>query len=424
MLTRTEIIDALQFSSLNSLTTPPNTTTAPAYVFTYQYAGTSRPGDLPTSTSFTGWTDFTAAEKLSFEAALAQIKTFLNVDFVEVTGEADPDMNVGAVDIPGPTAGFGGYTFSTSGGAVLSYDNFVLFDNTIDLTGEPNLLLHEIGHALGLKHPFEGSPVLPAGMDNNKYTVMSYTANPDNSLDSDAMMLYDILALQDLWGATTANNAGATTYTGSRTATVDAVWDTGGKDTFDASARTNAVTLDLREGKFSKFGSYDDVVVAYDTKIENAKGGSGNDRIFGNDLNNKLIGGGGRDKIKGFAGADSLLGGKGNDKLFGGGGKDVIKGGGGRDKLYGEKGNDKLFGGGGADTFVFGDRDGKDIIRDFLDNTDTLQFSRADVTSVADATALATESSGGDVIFNFTDGSKLTVRNITLVDLTDDISIA
>jgi hypothetical protein len=35
-------------------------------------------------------------------------------------------------------------------------------------------LLHEIGHALGLKHPFEGEYKLPSELDNTENTVMSY----------------------------------------------------------------------------------------------------------------------------------------------------------------------------------------------------------------------------------------------------------
>ena len=42
-------------------------------------------------------------------------------------------------------------------------------------------LIHETGHALGLKHPFEGSVTLPSSLDNRSQTVMSYT-NPDKNM--------------------------------------------------------------------------------------------------------------------------------------------------------------------------------------------------------------------------------------------------
>jgi len=41
-------------------------------------------------------------------------------------------------------------------------------------------LIHEIGHSLGLKHPFEDNPVIPAQYDSRLFTVMSYTAAPKN----------------------------------------------------------------------------------------------------------------------------------------------------------------------------------------------------------------------------------------------------
>ena len=37
-----------------------------------------------------------------------------------------------------------------------------------------SILLHEIGHALGFKHPFEDAPVIDPGADNGTFTIMSY----------------------------------------------------------------------------------------------------------------------------------------------------------------------------------------------------------------------------------------------------------
>lgn len=64
-------------------------------------------------------------------------------------------------------------------------DAFVYLDNTdawrfrTDAPQAGNwgyfALLHEIGHALGLKHPFEGSPTLPSALDTMDNTVMSYS---------------------------------------------------------------------------------------------------------------------------------------------------------------------------------------------------------------------------------------------------------
>jgi len=286
-------------------------------------------------------------------------------------------------------------------------------------------MLHELGHSLGLKHPFS-DPSLPASEATNKYTLMAYASNPDNGMDSDAMMLYDVYALQDIWGAA-GYLTGDTIYTGSRTNTVDTIWDTGGTDTLDASAKTSAVHLDLREGEFSAFGSYDDVVIAYGVQIENATGGSGDDTIIGNGLANMLQGKGGSDtinaganddQIKGGGGKDILKGQGGKDNLKGGSGNDTLKGGAGKDTLNGQEGNDKLFGNKGPDRFVFTKNGDKDTIRDFENDIDEIRI----IGLGTEAQVLAMASNiDGDVVFDFGNGDMLTVLNTTVAEISDDI---
>ncbi len=432
MVTKAQILDAMQFS--NFVPFPPiNTTGSPRQVITYQFAGNSEPVDWETTYwgTYNNWTALSAAEKAAFRTALAHIETFLNVTFQEVTGDPDPDMNVGKVTLPAGVAGFGGSLVWNNGSVITQIDSYVLYDRNLDLSsGRTNLILHELGHAGGLKHPFD-APALPTNLDSNKYTVMSYTANPDNGVRSDAMMLYDIFALQDIWGAADYNT-GNDTYTGSRTSTVDAIWDTGGVDSFSAGTRTTPVTFDLRQGKFSTFDATDDVAITFGTRIENATGGKGGDKIIGNGLKNELSGMGGADTIKGGGNVDVIRGGKGNDnvngqagndKLFGDGGRDVIHGGKGKDIINGGKGNDKMFGDAGADTFVFAARGGKDVIRDFTDNVDTVKLKGFGFATVADALATATDV-GSDAIFTLPDGSQLKILGITVAQLADDLAIA
>lgn len=426
MLSNTEILTAMQFSFFNERD-PINSSSDPRQVMTYQFAGTTAPPDLPTGTTFTGWRDFTAAEKAAFADVLDHIETFLNVEFVEVTGSDDPDLNVGAVDIPGSTAGYGGFGASILGTEV-TIDSFVVYDNLFDYADgtHVDLMMHEMGHALGLRHPFGSATSLPDEYDNNRYTVMSYTDNPDNGMSSDAMMLFDVLALQDIWGAA-AYNEGRTVYTGSRTETVDVIWDTGGKDKLNASAQVNDVILDLRAGYFSSFEATNDVVIAFGTRIEHATGGSGNDEIFGNGARNTLVGKAGDDLISGKGGNDKLSGGRGEDVLRGDNGRDIMRGGAGNDEirggkgndtLYGQKGDDILFGNAGKDRFVFKNADGADTIRDFRDDTDTLKIiGHGD----ADSLLARAEEIGGDVVFDFGGGNSLTVEGISIAQLADDL---
>ncbi|WP_334187490.1 Ig-like domain-containing protein, partial [Noviherbaspirillum sp.] len=58
-------------------------------------------------------------------------------------------------------------------------------------------ILHEVGHAMGLDHPFEGNPPLPSGQDNTNNTVMSYT---DAGAFKTSYQQYDLLALRWIYG--------------------------------------------------------------------------------------------------------------------------------------------------------------------------------------------------------------------------------
>lgn len=82
-------------------------------------------------------------------------------------------------------------------------------------------------------------------------------------------------------------------------------------------------------------------------------GGAGNDFIDGGDGADRLSGGIGNDEIDGGVGSDIINGGDGNDTIYGGAGKDTINGGNGDDLIYGGFQADRLTGGDGVDTFVF-----------------------------------------------------------------------
>ena len=400
MPTSTEIITGLQYD-MSLISGALHTSHQPAYQFSYQFES-AQPGDL--SHGYTGWTAFGAGEKAALRGALSHIESFLNVSFNEVSGAGDPDLNLGKVDLSGSTAGLGGFNYSSSGGALVSYDNFAVFDNSINLASNHLwLILHELGHALGLKHSFDsdgGNGVLDPAYDNRKYTLMSYTDNPETSQNLGGFGLFDILALQDRWGANTSTNSGDSRYSGPRVTGVDVIWDSGGTDHLDASGLGSAVQLDLNAGSYSRFGAHDDVAIAFGVTLENASGGAGDDQLTGNEVDNLLSGGAGNDTLTGGAGRDSALfsststaitvralgdalqvtsddgidlirevevfqfadtslslaqmqalaAGITNVTLRGDGGDNTLRGGAGNDRLLGEGGNDALFGGAGNDT--------------------------------------------------------------------------
>ena len=263
-------------------------------------------------------------------------------------------------------------------------------------------IVHEIGHTLGLKHPHENGLFGPAtGDDWLGTSALSYRSHPAQSPDAPitneqhpaAPMLHDIQAIQHLYGADHGTRSGDTIYAWAPGARIfETIWDGGGSDTIDWSNQSRSATIVLVPGSWSRLGpAYtwtgegggsfrETLAIARGVTIENASGGNGNDRIYGNQVANRLTGKAGKDSLYGRADDDRLYGGGGDDRLFGdqgddclygGSGHDTLRGGDGNDVLQGGTGRDLLRGGKGADRFVFDDGDsrlaaGMDRIEDFV----------------------------------------------------------
>lgn len=203
-------------------------------------------------------------------------------------------------------------------------------------------LLHELGHALGLAHPFESkennNSLLIGAENTSQYSLMSnrdfegagdtFTATGANSYTWHAVqpttpMLYDLLAIQYLYGANLTTRTGDDTYIFSNSqAELQTIWDAGGIDTFDLSNQSTALRVDLNDGKFSSIGiketwvdnqgievsaARDNIAIAYGVIIENVVGGSSNDELTGNQSNNQLRGGPGSDILIGGQGTDTAI---------------------------------------------------------------------------------------------------------------------
>ena len=89
-----------------------------------------------------------------------------------------------------------------------------------------------------------------------------------------------------------------------------------GTDTADYSARLDAVTIFLSEnttgpGVSGEANEHDQIL----DDVENARGGAGDDTLFGNEWLNHLVGGAGNDSLNGFEQDDTLIGGAGDDQF-------------------------------------------------------------------------------------------------------------
>ncbi|MBL8555073.1 MAG: matrixin family metalloprotease [Phenylobacterium sp.] len=268
--------------------------------------------------------------------------------------------------------------------------------------------LHELGHALGLKHPFDGAR-LPAEFDTTRYTVMSYTDFADSSLrwfeldggtlfastftlQPSTPMLLDVIAIQGIYGASTSEATGNDTYAiGQDDAFMATLVDNGGIDTFDLRSHTRASRIDLTPGTYSSIAlnpiasqiaywqaafpnfspsfiadylnrpdTYtwtDNLATTPQTVIENVLAGSGSDTILGNAANNSIAGNAGSDSVAGGAGADTITGGgagAGGNYLRGDDGDDSLVGGDDFDDINGNMGADTVMTGGGMDFCVGG----------------------------------------------------------------------
>jgi len=209
-----------------------------------------------------------------------------------------------------------------------------------------SLLLHEIGHSLGLSHTHHD---YYSAIEHNTslYSVMSYIGvgylvNPwpgyevDYWVVLDQPAINDIKTIQYLYGMTPEYNHGNTsyTYTGPVYTTI---YDTGGIDTIDVSNYGLDITLDLRGGMVSYIGTAelelevpygngsDDYTLEYSgfpigiaegTVIENATTGSGDDIITCNTAINTITCGSGNDDVLLISSGDIVFGGHGYDNFY------------------------------------------------------------------------------------------------------------
>ncbi|NEP18588.1 MAG: matrixin family metalloprotease [Leptolyngbya sp. SIO4C1] len=405
---------------------PPDESDEPAETktrITYSFPNEFRGKDYESNyQGIDGFNAFNSTQKAATRSIMKMYESVADLDLDELTGSQDRNATIRLANADG-TGRFDGYA------GFPSSTDFVQGDVWIDSVNDPRntnpkignkgywVLMHEIGHALGLTHPHESHGLadgpMSSQLDSKEFTVMSYRAhaggdlipNPVDGVDQpQSLMMYDIAAIQAMYGANFDTRSGNTTYTFStstgeifadgqslgkpETNTIfRTIWDGNGRDTYDFSNTGRSQNINLRPGAWSDLSADSTAqnarlnvglftprwarghianALQYNddprSLIENAKGGSGNDIIKGNIARNHLYGNVGDDRLWGWDNNDTLEGGSQDDLLFGGRHNDTLKGGPGSDILVGAEPYsntlhnevDVLWGGADPDRFVLG----------------------------------------------------------------------
>ena len=217
---------------------------------------------------------FNTTQQMATIEILQYVCSITGIKFEKIAAGKNADIHFANTDLNGTSVtGLTNkiYSYTSSNNIVIKYtaDAYIYLDDVqwAKENGTPTAetrgyetLLHEIGHALGLKHPFETPNKLVKDLDTTNNTVMSYTYKGDYKTEFQS---YDLAALQWIYGGDGLGGAG-----------------------------NMSVTM-----------------------TKPAQSTAGADILIGTKNN---------DTINGLAGNDTIEGGKGNDKLTGGNGKDTF----------------------------------------------------------------------------------------------------
>lgn len=297
------------------------------------YSFTESP-DIPSLADYNpydsdGYFAFNEAQRANTRLAMEEFSRLSGVTFVEAAGQ---DTMLQLFNSTGSI--YGGWANYPSVWQSDAARGRLVMDTDGDFargTSGFQILLHELGHAVGLKHPFDGDTRLTSGTDTTFNTVMSYvwSGGPYSALRA-----LDVAAVQHIYGEARAN-AGWT-------------WGMVGSVFQLRAAAGDDVVLGVRTANNLGGGSGRDLLRGLGDN-DTLAGGGGNDTLIAVDGDDRLNGGGGRDRLEGGWGNDVMFGGSGNDTILAGGGADRAYGEDGDDVLYGESGANRLYGGDGND---------------------------------------------------------------------------
>lgn len=271
-----------------------------------------------------GWAPASKQMQIAFHEIVERAEQIFDVKFFEADSEEDTNVIAVSQNAQFDTFGYAYFPNNVSpiAGDILISRNYTQPDfNGATTNFDYELLVHELGHALGLKHPFEAdgnqTVRLPIAEDNSAWTVMTY-----NTTESDFDGFFrplDMLALADFFGINPTYRASDDIYFFSEASGVQ-IFDGGGFDTLVVDTNSGSSFVDLRYGSKS-YSAIDSstvtspfqLTISSGSQIEAAIGSDRADILIGNQLPNLLLGLGGDDEIFGGEGPDTIIGGSGSD---------------------------------------------------------------------------------------------------------------
>ena len=271
-----------------------------------------------------GFTPFTTAQREFTRDVFSYFSSIIDVKFVESpTYGGFNTIVLGNNDQGG--SGSAGYMTGAPGDEAwgLFMSNVHSGASQIaDPKNSPTFLytyLHELGHVLGLKHPFGNTlPILSDAEDNFDLTIMTYGSKSPGIPAPTSILLQplDIAALQYLYGPskTAANATRDDTYTLDPNGR-NFIWDGGGVDKLDASGSSKRLVIDLEPLTQGYFGAAaanlisanSQVTINNGTLIEQVAATGLDDVLLGNGADNVFWTNGGVDYVDGRAGNDTVI---------------------------------------------------------------------------------------------------------------------
>ena len=369
------LIDARWTTMFNG----PNPATTIPYAFPAQASDYTAGANYPSPQYLTGFAPLTADQMAATKTSFDLVASYTNLTFVPAVSGLASDaairvVQTGYIDPQVGAASWGFYPYfggSAAGDLFLGSNGNT--PNKYYGTDAFNTIMHELGHTLGLKHGHETTNhgALAPQYNDNEFSVMTYAsylgANTAGATEAwpgsspQSYMMFDIAALQALYGANFSKVGTRSTYTWDSATGQESingknapdtgvtsahkifstVWTMGAVTTYDLSNFGDNQVDDLRPGHWLTFshsqladlnnqappgtaqfqaqGNIYNSLLYHgntDSEITTLVTGAGNDTIIGNDLDNVLNAGAGNDTIIAGTGDDIMIGGIGADAIY------------------------------------------------------------------------------------------------------------